>query len=288
MKSTSLFIAISFGLLLLTNASSLGQITTDYYKSDVAKDLKIIYPSKHMPVLHREIGDLQRRMREDRERDESGKAYRFAKALSVSATMSEGQWSVRDSLRIWHLSVKSPRALSLSLIFKTLKLEGGAKLYIYNDDQTIVSGPVTSNLTKKPGKFATDVIEGDVLTIELQEPITQEEKSELQICDVVHGYRGLFEKKHEVKHEREPYVREIGKDSVRTRQEFRATYTDMNNSTNDIIEDAGFGESNSCNLDVVTSNGSTRGWGEQANGVGMILINDNQEWCTGCLINNTR
>jgi len=53
-----------------------------------------------------------------------------------------------------------------------------------------------------------------------------------------------------------------------------------------LFDDHGNGNSQSCNIDVNCSQGNN--WCIQKRAVSLILVNDNQELCSGCLLNNVR
>ena len=62
---------------------------------------------------------------------------------------------------------------------------------MFNKERNIVFGPVTSNQNNKKRVFATDVMEGSFVTLQLFEPTELDEKSILHIDKVVYGYKNI-------------------------------------------------------------------------------------------------
>lgn len=52
-----------------------------------------------------------------------------------------------------------------------------------------------------------------------------------------------------------------------------------------VFDQAGFGESSTCNINVLCPLGN--GWGQERNSVTLILNQNGSRWCSGALINNT-
>ena len=126
--------------------------------------------------------------------------YRFGKGFDVSYSFDDGQWENVEGGRHWTISFKSDGAISLNFIIDNFYLPEGAKLYIENQDETVLYGPVTScALPKKYDSFLTDIIPGEQSTFYLYEPIEKEGESKLTIKRVIHGYRGIsFDKSYGV------------------------------------------------------------------------------------------
>lgn len=106
--------------------------------------------------------------------------------------MKDGKWIKTDSLKTWSLSILSPGAYSLNFAFSDLYLPEGAKLYIYNEDGTMVYGPLTSKQNRLNKTFLTDIIQGECVNILISVPENQKDLPILTIGHVVHGYKNIF------------------------------------------------------------------------------------------------
>ncbi len=123
-----------------------------------------------------------------------GRALEFAHQFTVNYTpKNSGNWfTMKDGGRVWKLRISSPGAYSINLIFDRYVLPKGAKLLLYNVDQSQILGAFTSENNKKSGILATAPVSGDEIIIEYQEPANPEFEGELLIGAVNHDYVGIF------------------------------------------------------------------------------------------------
>ncbi|MCG8322164.1 MAG: T9SS type A sorting domain-containing protein [Cytophagales bacterium] len=137
--------------------------------------------------------DLTQVLRDDEKEKGSGMPYRFGKAVDVNYNLANsGEWHDMEGARIWKLQITSKKALSLNLIFKKLFIPGNGELYIYNEERTVIYGPVTSRDMTPSGKFSSDLIYGQSIILELLEPKASKNKSVLEVSKVIHGYKLAF------------------------------------------------------------------------------------------------
>ena len=132
--------------------------------------------------------DVHRLLQEDSAVANLGVPFRFDYATEVNYDLSNsGSW-----YEITELRIKSPEAFSINLIFDDLVLPKGGEMYLYNEDRTMVYGPVTSQNYGETGNFSTELIQGDLITLELFEPLSSNGISRLSISKVIHGYKNMF------------------------------------------------------------------------------------------------
>jgi PKD repeat protein len=118
-------------------------------------------------------------------------AYPFNTDLSADR---DGTWeTLKDGSSIWRLTVCSPDALSLNLIFSRFSLPPGASVYLYTPDYRIIHGAFISDSQSSSGELATAPLQGDRITVELNLPANPEFKPELEISQVSHDFKGFFE-----------------------------------------------------------------------------------------------
>lgn len=129
-----------------------------------------------------------------------GVPFRFGTKRDVDVNITgDGLRSESGGYRFYHYQIYSEGAYSLNLLFDRFRLVDGASLYIYNPGQTMVIGPITSAQNPANNQYWTDIIAGSQLTIELREPLSAAESSDLHLSGVVHGYRNLFPDKNQDK-----------------------------------------------------------------------------------------
>jgi V8-like Glu-specific endopeptidase len=132
---------------------------------------------------------------EDDAEKELGLPFRFGKDIDVDLGLkNSGQWEDVKGGRIWKIKITSENAYSINLIFDNFRLSNEAELYIYNEDETMIIGPILSKNNNKSEVFATDLIQGQSIILELFEPAFSKGESKLHISKVIHGYVDMFYK----------------------------------------------------------------------------------------------
>src|ERR1035437_7035938 len=137
--------------------------------------------------------DLAALKAEDAVNDQSKGPFRFGYNHYVNYNLTNsGIWTtLPNGDRVWQLGLKSTGAQSLNLAFDNFYLPDGAKLFIYTADKKFVIGAFTKQNNNISQKFATDLIPGDALIIEYDEPATTANQGRLNLFRVTHGYRGV-------------------------------------------------------------------------------------------------
>jgi lysyl endopeptidase len=117
-------------------------------------------------------------------------AYPFDTLLSSN---KQGTWeTLSNGSKIWRLSIYSPKALSINLIFKRFKLPRGAMVYLYTPDYETIRGAFTSENRTISDVLATTPIPGDRVIVELNLPANPEFFPDLEISRVSHDFLGFF------------------------------------------------------------------------------------------------
>lgn len=95
--------------------------------------------------------------------------------------------------KLWLLKIHSDNAFSINLIYNKFYLSEGAIFFVYNESKTMVLGAFTSENSNNPyNEFATDLVQGSTIILELYEPKFAE-NSFINISKVIHGYIDTFE-----------------------------------------------------------------------------------------------
>ncbi|MCD4747197.1 MAG: hypothetical protein K8R58_12945 [Bacteroidales bacterium] len=198
--------------------------------------------------------DLEKLALEDEENESNGMPYRNAVSIPVNLNIfNSGIWTdLDDGSKIWRLRLKSEDALALSVYYDQFWLPHGGKLYLYNEEQSQVIGAFSEYNNKQTGLFATEFIQGEIVTLEYYQPSNSMGEAIISISEIAYAYRGVS-----------------------------FMYGNGNNGDD-------FGDSWWCHINV---NCSTEGdnWQDEKRGVARILIKigAGYYWCSGSLINNT-
>ncbi|MDX1445172.1 T9SS type A sorting domain-containing protein [Lishizhenia sp.] len=115
--------------------------------------------------------------------------YRVGINLPANLSMENaGNWYVQGDTRIWKLRIKVEDAQALGLYMDNYYIPEGGKLFAYNKNKAQVIGAFTS---ETPSLFAMEMIQGDEITIEYNQPLSVTEEAIFTIGEVVYFYRGV-------------------------------------------------------------------------------------------------
>ena len=176
---------------------------------------------------------------------------RVGKIISVNLTTeNSGEWTtLPNGQQIWRLCIYAENALGIMLTYDKFEIPVGGKLFLYNDDRSGIIGAFTEESNPKRVEFATEFIQGDMITVEYVAPLSGASASPIVISGVAYGYNNLFFENEE----------ETG--------ESRA--------------------SGACEVNINCPEGSN--WQDQKKGVARLTIPDGAwvYYCSGSVVNNT-
>lgn len=130
---------------------------------------------------------------EDALADAKGMAYRHGVPLKVNINpMQNGIWDYfPDGSALWRLKISSNGAEALGLYFRDFHLPAGAKLFVYTANKKFVIGAFTEFNNPESGVWATQMLPGDEIVIELfLENATDEYKFDLN--EIGYFYRSAL------------------------------------------------------------------------------------------------
>ena len=229
------------------NEQIIMQDTPFSWKNDIPALRASASTQKEMASL-----DMERIFREDMEDERFGIPPRFGYRHSVNYNLeNSGEWiTLPDGSKLWRLTISSPGALSINLLYDKFWIPDGAKFWIYSTDRRQLLNTMTSANNSGTRDdiqgFATGLVFSDQITLEYFLPSSATEIGFISIAYVVHGYR---------------HIRSSG---VSTR--------------------INFGGSQRCHININCPEGQP--WRNERNAVALILI-DGFRLCTGFLINTT-
>lgn len=118
--------------------------------------------------------------------------YRVGVAVPVGLNIdNSGAWTeLPDGGKIWRLSIKVDDAQALGVYFDNFWLPYGGELFLYNEEKTFMIGAFTEINNNSDCVFATQLVEGDVVTLEYYQPADQSIEPLISISEVAYNYRG--------------------------------------------------------------------------------------------------
>lgn len=99
------------------------------------------------------------------------------------------RFTLPDGTKVWRLGIRSEGALSLNVMFSEYHLPKGARVFLYNNDQSEVLGSFNHLNNSERSILPVAPIQGDELIIEYQEPMEAAFPGKLAVGEVNHGYR---------------------------------------------------------------------------------------------------
>ncbi len=165
-------------------------LTQRLQKGDLEKmGIKTVKRKRSDVIVDMPSVDTEKLIREDKEMEGEDVPYRFGYGFETSFSLDQGKWEDAEGGRLWYLTIRSRGARSLNFIFDDFYLTKGAYLYIVNNSEDVVYGPVTSDNIHHKDNFLTDIIRDSLVTVYLFEPLDHIGESKLVIKKVVHGYQ---------------------------------------------------------------------------------------------------
>ncbi len=202
------------------------------------------------------------------------------RSIPVSYDMNNsGTWTdLPDGRKIWRLQITSTGAQALGLCYNNFYLPEGGQLFIYNASENQIRGAYTFKNNPADKLFATELIQGESLTLEYVSPSTVLKKTDpnkvinatqngnkissgnnqlsnlpiISISEVVYVYKTI------------PFLKQYN-----------------------MTKQTGWGASLACEVNINCSEGTN--WQIQKRGVAEIWLKMGTSWgwCTGDLVNTT-
>lgn len=179
--------------------------------------------------------------------------WRFGVEREVSLGLDNaGEWTFEKDRWIWRLAIHCPGATGVGLTLGHFDLPEGAMLFVWNQDRTQFLGSFTEANEKDWGFLPLGLLGDDHIVVEYQEPVAVHGLGDVQISQIVHGYRSLL------LHPQNPDANQANMGP--------------------------FGNSGACNINVNCPEGAD--WQTPKKSVALIT-NGGFAVCTGSLVNNT-
>ncbi len=171
--------------------------------------------------------------------------------LSNISIKKDGEWmELPGGDRVWRIEVGATGAAGLILIFEKFKLPAGAQFFVFNKEKTQQIGAFTDKSCLASGKMTIGPIRGERAILELYEPISQKNQSEIELPRV---------------------------DFVFDKSVFAAS--------GQVASSADFGESLACHININCSQAAGFEVEKKAVARVMMVLAQGTGFCTGTLLN---
>lgn len=120
-------------------------------------------------------------------------SYRFGFNHMVNFNLNNsGIWKTLDNGdQVWRLGISCPAALSINIAFQYLSIPDGGKLFIYNEDRSVVLGAFTQQYVSPDLMLGTELLPGEKIFVEYIVPASAPNVGHLEIFRITHGYRSF-------------------------------------------------------------------------------------------------
>ncbi|MCF8363539.1 MAG: trypsin-like peptidase domain-containing protein [Prolixibacteraceae bacterium] len=122
-----------------------------------------------------------------------GTPFRYGIVRDTSINLKSGSKTVLETGTIWQTKLSSVNAKSIKLLFSEYTVPEGAKLFLYNNDYSLISGAFTQSNMNPDSSFAIADFPDNELIVEYFEPANPEFSGSLIINQVSLAYRDLHE-----------------------------------------------------------------------------------------------
>ncbi|CAG5085238.1 beta strand repeat-containing protein [Parvicella tangerina] len=252
-KITKRILSIGLGVLLGTSAfAQLSKGGTPYTFNNATQPKSAIQ-LKQLPGP-----DMVTVAATDAINDVSKQNYRVGLKYPVNYNaVNSGTWETTpDGGSLWRLRINIPGAKALGLYYHNFFIPNGGKVFIYNENENHVIGAFTSDYNYENTIRATQMIQGETITLEYYAPAGVTQTPIIEIKEVGYFYRGV--------------------------EEFVKPFEDPNTLSNGLTEKA-----DNCQVDVACS--EITGWEEQRDAVVHYVFPSGGGYavCSAAMINNT-
>jgi len=188
-KLTAVFFCLFFNLIGL---NLVAQISDGGHPFSFSLDLDI----REVSTLFMPPVNVEELIREDEElsKDKTPRPFRFGYVIDADIDLKRfGTLKQLDNGdKLWLLKIHSENAYSINLIYNHFRLSRGSKLFIYNEDRSMVLGAFTPEVSNNQyNEFATDLVQGNTIILEYYEPEYSND-GVINISQVIHSYINTF------------------------------------------------------------------------------------------------
>lgn len=194
--------------------------------------------------------DVEQLRDQDAYYDKRGDALRFAESVQVNIDLArEGFWErLPDGGRLCRLIIESKDAQALILYYSRFIIPAGGKLFLYNANHKQIIGAFTRRNNPTRASFATEMMQGEKVTLEYYEPSGMTAKPEVVINEVGYVYR----------------------------------------TAENFFRQRGFGGSDTCEVNINCPEGEEWQNQKNGIARIIVKAGSSSLWCTGSLVNNVR
>jgi hypothetical protein len=189
MRKISIKVFVFFNCLLLNQGTAFSQAADPGLPAGIVMglspdDLSVcLLPPVNSRGMQKEdsLNDLQKA------------SFRFGYNQPVNYTpLNSGTWtSLPNGDRIWRIRIRSAGAQSLNVGFSDYQLPEGARIFVFSPGLDQVLGAFSARHNHPDRQMGTDLISGEEIVVEYDEPMAVRGQGTFCIFRITHGYRSF-------------------------------------------------------------------------------------------------
>ena len=146
-------------------------------------------PSITMPF----VDNLASLEEDEQDTCEGCKGQRFAIPFPVKIKLKDVAQmdELSDGSRVYRYLIVCRDAQNINLLYSEFSIPRGGLFHIYASDKSHKIGAYSVHNNKNGGGFATEMVHSDQIILEYYEPVNVQDKGNIVISQIAHGYRGL-------------------------------------------------------------------------------------------------
>ncbi|HSC37533.1 MAG TPA: T9SS type A sorting domain-containing protein [Chitinophagaceae bacterium] len=143
-------------------------------------------PEKNIP-------DLVRSERLIVDSSNVARPYQFATPVSVDLDISKSmKWNNEGAFVFGKYVITAKGAMNTSINFDRFYLPKGTEMYVYNENGSMITGPVTERENNAAKTWGSWVYNGPILIIEVKTPAATRNELELHASNIAYGYKQVY------------------------------------------------------------------------------------------------
>jgi lysyl endopeptidase len=120
----------------------------------------------------------------------------IADAVALSLNIAKlAAWTTDDQFAYGKCTIRAAGARSLSINFDVFFLPEGSTMYVYNENGTMFTGPVTEKENSSSNTWGSWVYKGELLTVEWRVPLKSRDQLQLHVNNLAYGYKDIYPEK---------------------------------------------------------------------------------------------
>ncbi|MEQ1553963.1 MAG: trypsin-like peptidase domain-containing protein [Ferruginibacter sp.] len=184
-------------LLSINISNAVAQVTTNFnnenlissrgtFSKNYATSIDFTVPAKNIEAL------LEKET-QDKLKSNETKPFRLAEPVAIDLDIAKQiKWTYDSEFAYGKYTITQTGALSSSINFDQFYLPNGSQLFVYNENGSMITGPVTEKENNVNKIWGSWVYKGNTINIEIKTPKTSLNSLVLHANNIAYGYKEIY------------------------------------------------------------------------------------------------